>query len=157
MLLICYSVSIRPTIAVIGDCSLQESQLKMLENAPKVISGLEADLLKIESKIGNVETKEDDFQKILLQEIGKYCESDGTVLLEFPEKVSFTNEDYNIETYTLVIGGKFLDLLRLVYLVEQKYRFGKVVSLTFERKENLISGTISLKARIIIQHIYKKV
>lgn len=155
MLLICYSVSIRPTIEVISDCSIQESQLSMLKNAPKVINELRKDLSEIESKIGNVETNDANFQKILLQLIGKYCESDDVVLLEFPEKVSFINDDYKIETYTLVIGGTFHDLLKFVYKLEQQYKLGKLVSLTFERKENPVTKKQNLKAKIIIQHISK--
>jgi len=130
-----------------------EQQLSMAENAPEKIAGIKNRIAEIETRIGSNQSMEVDFQDLLLEKVSGYCKLNNLVLKEFPQTHSFSQQDYLIETNTIVVEGGFIKLLKLVYSLENDFEIGKVVSVKFSTKEDFRSKQLCLSAIIYYQNI----
>jgi len=153
LLLISWQASIKKTLVLKSECSDMEQQLSMAENAPEKIAGIKNRIAEIETRIGSNQSMEVDFQDLLLEKVSGYCKLNNLVLKEFPQTHSFSQQDYLIETNTIVVEGGFIKLLKLVYSLENDFEIGKVVSVKFTTKEDFRSKQLCLSAIIYYQNI----
>jgi len=130
-----------------------EQQLTLAENAPQKIAEIKNRISEIETRIGSNQSKEVDFQDMLLEKVSSYCKTNGLVLKEFPQTHCFSQQDYLIETNTIIVEGDFIKLLKLVYGLENDFEIGKVVSVKFLTNEDFRSKRLYLSAVIYYQNI----
>lgn len=153
-LVLAYMLSIRKTIAVYREASLLESQSELAANAPTKAVELEKRLAEIDNLLG-MQPRAGNVQQALLGVITGYCKEHNTVLREFPKTVYNEEKDFMVETNVFTVEGNFFELLKLVYLLEQENRIGKISSARFFVKKDLKTHTTGLNATIYLQNIKK--
>lgn len=146
-------MSIRKTFGLKSQCNDFEEQLISASDAPNKITQLENKLNSINKTIGTNITSDLDFQELLLEKVSNYCNDNKLILKELPQTHIYKNRDYNIETNMVVVEGSFIKLLKLVYMLEQEFKLGKVISVKFESEKDLITKKIRLSASIYFQNI----
>lgn len=153
---IIYNLSIKKTIILKKECKSFEEKLALVEYAPQKIALLEKELSKIEGIIGKSDTTCIDFQQILLEKTSNYCQENNIILKEFPKQIINEQQDYIIETNIVVLEGGFITLLKFLYLLEQKYNIGKVVSAGYNAFKDIKTKKYKLNLTIYVQNIKKK-
>ena len=84
-------------------------------------------------------------QDFLIETLTHYCHNNGILLQELPAMTSHQEGDFLVGTYKVVLEGNYKNLLKLVYLLEQKNKIGRVSSVSFiykfdnKRKKNVLS------------------
>ncbi len=131
-----------------------ENRVKEADNAPARFSALRSKLSAINHVI---ETRQTDsvqgVHDFLLATLSRYCKENNTVLKSFPETSVYRQGDFEIETNSFTVQGDFISLLKLVYLLEQKERTGKVSSVVFQSgKDNDLQRTV-LTATVYLQTV----
>ena len=129
------------------------SQLSALQNASTHITQLEKEIGKANQLLGNSAVEYENFQQELLSVVSEFCKSNKLVLRDFAEPLSEQKEEFTVETNKFEVSGKFQNLVKLVYLFDQKNRIGKVANVKFVRKKDVVNRTEYLSALIYIQNI----
>lgn len=131
-----------------------ESQAAHAASAPLKAAELERQLADMESML-SVQSKEEDIQQRLLGIVSAYCQSNGTVLREFPQTMHSEEKEFRVETNVFTVEGTFTELLKLVYRLEQEEKLGKVSSVKYFMKKDPKTKTAALNAVIYLQNIKK--
>ena len=133
-----------------------ELKLDMIGEAPKKIKELKSEIARIDELVSTNDTSSSDFRQLLLERTGDYCGSNNITLKEFPASIYTVQNDYLIETNTIVLNGAFSNMLKYTYMLEQKCKIGKVVSADFSAKFDLALKKTILTEKIYVQNIKKK-
>lgn len=153
-LFVAYSLSIKNTFELADQCEAYETQLDFVKDAPVKIAQLQKELDSKEQLLGR-NLSETEFQEQLLQKISSHCSKNDLVIRELPQVHTYRQHEYEIETYTTVIEGSYVRLLKLLYAMEQEYRIGKVVSAKFISKKDFKTNRLRLTLSMYIQNIKK--
>ena len=130
-------------------------QLNAIQNASTHIKQLEQEIKKADKLLGSSSAEFSSFQQELLSIVSRYCKKNKLVLRDFPEPRIEKKETFSIETNVFEVSGKFKNLVQLVYLFEQRQKIGKVASVAFHKKKDIINRSEYLSALIYIQNIRK--
>lgn len=127
-----------------------------MESAPQRIVTLKTRLATLNKKIGNNIKSSIDYQEMLLEYVSNYCKENDLLLNKMEDTHSYINGDYVIQTNIFTVEGRFLKLLKLVYNLEQNNQSGKIISLDFYSKEDLIQKRKRLYVTVYFQNIKPK-
>ena len=152
---IAYYLALGKTVSLYRDCSSMKEQLTSLADAPGRSAALRKELADMDQKLGGRQLSDTNTQQVLLNVITNYCQSNKTILREFPKAISKRENDYMVETNFFTVEGNFVKLLNLVYLLEQKERIGRLASVLFQAKEDVRTKILSLTATIYVQNVKK--
>lgn len=156
LLLIIYSMGIRKTMDAKQEYELTKTKLELGKNAPLNTALLENKLKELDARLGDVDVKEEYSTESLLTLVTHFCKQHHVVLKDFPPKNTAKQGELTIITNQLLLAGKFTDLLRLVYLLEQKANIGKVTSVRYQLKKDIRTREMQLTAMIYVQNIKKQ-
>ena len=153
--LISYFGAIKNTVSLINSCSELEDKLIQIKDAPKELALIERQLKEFEILFGKVDTNQINYQPYLLETISNYCNSNDLILKEFPKPLIYAEQDFIIETNKIILEGEFIELLKLIYLIEQTKKLGNISNLhfqTFTRTIDNVKQTY-LSSTFYLQHI----
>ena len=152
-IILAYLLAITPTVKLHHQLKDIKGKLSQLESAPDSIASLERRLEEINHKIGESYSQGPEFQKNLLGEISTHCQKFSLVLSEFPQVHTFRRQDYEFITEYAKIEGKYLSLLKLLYMIETTGSFGRLVSVNFQSVEDLRTKETKLTMAIYVQTV----
>lgn len=156
VLFLLYTISIKRTV---NNYFIHSDNLKQLEEAtlaPTLVSQLKEELATINSKLGTQRKGEGNNSDRLIELVTNYCNENNAVLMEFPQMESAIKDDLVVETNKFTLSGNFQNLLKLVYLLEQEYKLGKVASVNYKMVKNYKARENILTATVYVQNIKKK-
>lgn len=156
LLIISYLLAVKKTVLLFRECSSMQEKLESINEAPGNIQIIKNEILQIDGIISAGDSSGADFRQLLLEKAGDFCLTNNITLKEFPASVHEIKNDYSLETNTVVLEGSFVSLLKFTYLLEQKYKIGKVASVDFSTKYDLIAKKNKLTEKIYVQNIKKK-
>ena len=90
---------------------------------------------------------------VLLSSLSRYCKENNTTLKRFSEPTFNNQGEFEIQTNSFTAQGSFSNLLRLIYLLEQKQRVGKISSVSFETSKDINTQKTLLTANVYLQTI----
>lgn len=151
VLFICYKLAVANTLALKTEYSQLTKEQKLFENTPKQIALLKRkeqyyDSLLTVYKIGGT-----SLQNNLLNAITTFSNENDLKVVDFLEPHTFTDQSLTVNTYSFTVEGHFNSILQLIYTLEQRTKYGEVVSVTYEKKKNYRTGTSYLQAKIVLQ------
>lgn len=131
-----------------------EEKIGLIDEAPLKISLLKSQLESINGIIDNRDTTEDsEIREALLGKVGAYCNKNYTSLTELSNPIYSQFKDFQIETNIFTIEGSFKKLLSFAYLLEQKHRIGKLISIDFYSEEDYRTKEKKLYMTLYIQNL----
>lgn len=154
--LIAWKLAIKRTIALKNQCGTLSEKLISAERAPKEIAHYKTNLELIENKIGENVTEIINPNELLLEKVSKYCQNKNIRFYELPKSHIINETEFVIETNKVVIEGRFIKLLKLLYQIETERKYGKIISADFESEKDLRTGNTHLYLTIYLQNIRKK-
>ncbi|MDB5274739.1 MAG: hypothetical protein JWO58_3106 [Chitinophagaceae bacterium] len=92
-------------------------------------------------------------QEYLLETISTYCHQHQLLIKDIPPVTEYREDDFEVGTHRMVIEGSFIPLLKLVYLLEQKNKSGRVSSVCFSSKYDTKRKKEVLSLILYIQNI----
>ncbi len=152
---IIYEAALKKTINTYKECNNLELQIQVANDAPMKMSELKRKNERLDVLLGTGGMY-GDIQQSIMGVVTGYCNQNELTLEEFPTPASEKNNGITIETNVFTIEGGFNKLLDLVYLFEQKYKLGKIVSVIYKLKKENSSHASKLNAIIYLQNIKKQ-
>jgi len=150
-----YEAALKKTIVAYNDYKNLELQIQAAHDEPKRMEQLQIKNAKMDMLLGN-EGKYSDIQQSILGIVTAYCNQNNLVLEEFPTPTIENNKGITIQTNIITIEGGFNKLLNLIYLFEQKYKIGKVVSVAYKLTKENSASIPKLNVIIYLQNINKQ-
>jgi len=153
LLFIGYHLAVKKTFHLKSECSQIEKDMAELKDAPGQILNLKKKLGSLDNSVHIAFNKKQTIQDYLLEQIADYCSKNNILIKEYPKPHVYSKDDYTIETNHITLAGPYINLLKLLYHIEQKYRLGKVSSARFYTEINDKTKVNELILELYIQNI----
>ena len=155
VLIMVYSLAIKRTFAIYELSEASEEKIEQAKDAPLMIMKLKKELQEMDQRIGKNKNQINNEQQ-LLELVTGYCQSNHSILREFPKGTLAEKGNLLIETNHFTVQGSFSMLLKLVYELEQKEALGKVASVRYQLKKDIQTKELALTVSVYIQNVKKK-
>ena len=151
-----YQTVISKTIALYIQSKQLDQKITEASTAPIELSKLRKQLSELDMVVQNRQADTAQMvHDILLNFIGNYCKEKKLLLKSFPETFSNPNGQFEIQTHVFSVQGGFIDCLKMVYLLEQKVKVGKVSSLNFQLVKDIETKKQVLTTTVYLQNVKK--
>jgi hypothetical protein len=94
-----------------------------------------------------------DTSRTLLSTIAKLCDQNNATLREYKPASVNEGDSLRLLTRSVVLEGKFIDCLKVVYKLETEERVGRIASVFFKSNANPTETMTWLNCTIYIQNI----
>ena len=149
-----YNMALSETIEIAMKNSDFREQIAKSQDAPEQIKILTKKIKRIEQLVGtNKDYATIDIHQELLESVTGYVQKNGLVLKDFPQPYINTANGYVTKTAQLTVEGGFINLLKLIYFLENNYNVGKVVAVDFKTSKELRTRKRKLNTTIYIQNV----
>ena len=92
-------------------------------------------------------------QSNLLEIVNNFSIDNGLTIISFDKTHRFQDNNTLLNTYGFKVRGSYKSILKLIYALEQHYKFGKTTSVFFEKKKNYRTYRSYLECQIYLQKI----
>ncbi|WP_298341110.1 hypothetical protein [uncultured Algibacter sp.] len=150
-LFLCYKLAISKTLSLKKEFNNLALQETLFENAPKQVSLLKQKEEYYNKVLDKYQLNGSSVQNNLLKTINRYSDSTNLKVVNFLEPHIIIKNDLKINTYQFTLEGDFNAILKLIYKLEQKTKFGEIINLHFEKKKNFRSGKSYLQASVLLK------
>ena len=150
-LFIVYQLAISKSWDLYSQNSLLEEKLTTAKESYKSKEELEKKEAMLEGHIASFFVDSLSHQEYLLETISTYSRQHNILIKEIPARTEYLEGDFEVGTHRIVLEGDFISLLKMVYLLEQKSKMGRVSSVLFslkfdtKRKKEVLSLTLYIQ------------
>jgi len=149
-LLLIYWLAIRETVKIKNDCSELIKQTKTAEDAPQQMRLIKTRLDELNNVMGSDTVKSD--ADPLLKFVSR-LNSNNSNLVDFQPLHVFEHQNYQVETRIAVFEGTYVNLVKFLFDLEQKFLAGKVVSVKFQTETNFKTERKRLLMTLYVQSV----
>ncbi|EDP94150.1 hypothetical protein U8527_11245 [Kordia algicida OT-1] len=151
VLFMCYKFAFAKTFELKAEHDALIKEQQIFKNTPKQLALLKKkkqyyDSLLTKYKIGGT-----SLQNNLLNKVTRFSKGNNLKVVDFSAPHVYTEKSLIINTYSFTVEGHFNNILQLIYTLEQRTKYGEIVSVSYEKKKNYRKGTSYLQATIILQ------
>lgn len=126
-------------------------QQKLSQNMPHKLAVLKGKKMYFDSILKKYHLRGGTIQNNLLKTITTFSQKYQLKLVNFLEPHSYQREKLTVKTYRFVLEGSFSNILKLIYHLEQVTKYGEIINLHFEKKENFRTNIDYLQAHVLLQ------
>jgi len=154
LLWISYIFSFSKSFEVLNKYKALSKEKEMLKSIPNQIIKLKKENVYLDSLLAkNKLSSESSFQNNLLQHISSYGKENNLKIVSFNSPHVFSKNESTMKTFSFSVKGNYTSIIKLIYNLEQKNKFGKIISVDFERKKNYRLNRNYLVCEILLQRI----
>ncbi len=153
LLYLVYKLAVSKTVKVYNDFAYLKSQVILSKNIDTKLDDLSKQLNAVEGIFKSSITSGNNSQEKILETVTNYCKQKPVLLKEFPKSMMKETNGYLVELNYFTVEGDYINLLNLVYTMEQQIKVGKVASVKFNLKENQQTKQHELTATIYVQNL----
>jgi hypothetical protein len=133
-LLFAYNFVIRKTVDLYFVNQSLHTKITDGLNAPERKRDLENRLDQFNNSLNKYLTDSISKRENILSIVSEFCHKNQLILKEFPEPILHYDKDFEIETNIVIAEGGYINLLKLVYELEQNQSIARPTSVNFEKK-----------------------
>ena len=133
---------------------ISQKEQKLFSNVSQKLLSLQQQNVYYDSILKSKKiSTESSFQNNLLQTITSFADTTNTKVVAFKDPHKFKVNETLINTFSFTLNGNFSKIVQLIYILEQQYKLGKIVSVNFEKKKNYKRNNTFLECTILLQQI----
>jgi len=122
------------------------------EDIPQQTALLKKQVLELNTKYFNEGIRSDDNHEVILEKAGNLSSTNNTSVYEYPARHLYRKMNIQIETHTVVLTGRFPDLLKVLYQLEVHKKVGRLVSVEYYAETDRKTRRRNVFSRIYIQN-----
>ncbi|MEW7280941.1 hypothetical protein ABW636_20300 [Aquimarina sp. 2201CG1-2-11] len=155
LLYIAYLFGFSKTFTLSSEVQKLEEEKKKYLSAPIQLATLTKKEQQLNTILAKNNVEGSSLQHNLLKTLHTLSDSLSFKIINFEEPHSFVNETSkeSTTTYDFVIQGDYKALITVIYTLEQKYSFGNLAKVHFEKKKNFRTRATYLQCRILLQRL----
>lgn len=154
LLWIAHQLSFSKTLELKQQHTVLKEDAYLFENSSQKLRSLQRENQYYDSILKSKRISTDkSFQNNLLSTINTYVDSTNIKVVSFENPHVFQQEEAEILTYSFTLQGNFNQITQLIYLLEQQFKLGKVISVNYLKKRNFRRRSDYLECTILLQRI----
>lgn len=150
-LIACYQFAISKTIVLKREYDNLKQQKTVFQNLPEQMAMLKQKKHYYDSILSKYHLDESSVQNNLLKTINTFAGKNDLKVVGFLEPHLYQKNELTLKTYQFTLEGNFNPILKLIYQLEQKTKYGEIINLHFEKKENYRTGNEYLQAKVLLR------
>ena len=150
ILILSYQLAIINTLNLKKEYNELKKEEVLFKNTPQQLSLLKQKQKYYDSLLTKYQIQGGSIQNNLLKTINSFSNNKLKVV-SFLEPHKSKNNDLTIKTYQFTIEGDYNSILELIHHLEQKTKFGEILNLHFEKKQNFKTGKHYLQASMLLK------
>lgn len=147
----CYQFAIAKSFTLKNEYDELKQEAIISQDLPHRFKLLNRRKSYYDSILTKYQLNESSVQHNLLETINAFAEKNNLQLVDFKEPHSYRQNDLLLKTYRFTLEGDYNAILQLIYNLEQKRKFGEIINLHFEKKENYRTGEFYLQASVLLR------
>ena len=152
-LVLVYYFGIQKTINQYMEYNKLQVNYEEAKEAPQQLAAIKREMDQLNKLTNTMESSGESGQPELLEVITDFSKVNDLVIKDFPQTIEKNVDNYIIEQNKIVVAGDFLEVLKLVYLLEQEKAMGQVVSADFKMTLDKATKKRYLQTSFYIQKI----
>ncbi|MEL4309117.1 hypothetical protein [Joostella sp. CR20] len=152
VLFICYQFSFSKTLSLYSAYTDLKKERVLFESIPKQHYMLVKQNRYLDSLLNEYQIGGTSLQNNLLKALNANKDSLGFKLVTFNKTHIFKQEQLTVNSHVFTLEGTFEVILKLLYNVEQRAKFGEILHVYFEKKKDFRSKKERLEVNVIIQN-----
>jgi alpha-N-acetylglucosamine transferase len=156
IIIVSYQFSFKKTIILYNEYNLMQEEKSRSQNLPQKITKLQNELDNISGTIESSNNGSNNKRNQIINRVSNYCDSNSIIISELTPSIIREENTFTIETNIIKIEGSFINLLKLLNVLEQEKSLGKVISVKFATYLNRKTRKKKLFSEIYIQNITNK-
>ncbi len=148
-----YWISISNTIDSWQTADRLETRLARADQAPRLIGQYRSRLRVLDKTLKAYEVDGLDNQEMILAFVSEFCQSHKLTLRNFPQVTVAQEKDFEVYSQLIEVEGRYTDLLKLVYELEQVHPMGRIASVQYRKFKDTKTRKQVLTATIHLQNI----
>ncbi|MBQ0735005.1 hypothetical protein [Aquimarina celericrescens] len=155
MLFIAYRFGYSKTFSLRSEVTKLETQKLAYQSAPAQLAALTNKEKQLDEILQKNNVEGSSLQNNILTTLNTLSNLSEFKIIAFEEPHIFTNEtsQKTATTYNFTIQGNYKSLIDVVYALEQKYSFGNLIHVDFEKKKNFRTRKSYLQCRVLLQRL----
>jgi hypothetical protein len=156
MLILCYQYGLKKTWISYNEYKENKIKTDQLSSYVANIPSIQNDEKIIDGILKNniADTLNSDRQTLAF--ITFFCKKNKLWLTDYQPIQVTENSNFNIATTQVTIGGSYINILKLLFEIENLQSYGRLCSVLFKSNEDLNSGKIILKCTFYLQNLIRK-
>lgn len=151
---ISYVFSFSKTLDLKKRLNTLKNEAALLENSTLKIQQLSKENQYYDSILKAKQISSDkSFQNNLLTTINSYTDTTNVKVVEFKNPHSFRKNGSTMLTYSFSLKGNFNQITQLIYILEQQFKLGKIISVNYTKKRDYRKRKNYLECTILLQRI----
>ncbi len=155
VLFIAYQYSFAKTFAISDQVSKLEQEKERYLAAPMQLAALTKKEKQLDEILTRNNVEGSSLQRNLLKTLNELSTTSKIKVIAFEEPHVYTNEttQESTTTYDFVLQGDYKSLIDVLYALEQKYSFGNLARVRFEKKKNYRTRATYLQCSVLLQRL----
>jgi hypothetical protein len=156
LILIAYNFAFSKTIALKKQVDTLEQKTKSLSNYALLAANLEKREKFADSILNKNNINSSSIQNNLLEFLNILSSDGNFTISDFNEPHTFSENGATITSYQFTLKGNYNEVLQVIYSLEQKYNFGRVVNVHFEKKRDYRKERDYLECSVIVESLFSE-
>ncbi len=155
VLFFAYRYGYSKTFAISKEVTKLEHQKHAYQTAPAQLAALADKEKQLDEILQKNNVEGSSLQNNILKTLHTLSSEYGFVIVAFEKPHVFTQESSQktTTTYNFTMQGDYKSLINVVYALEQKYSFGNVIMVDFEKKKNFRTRKNYLECNVLLQRL----
>ncbi len=155
MFFIAYRFGYSKTFSLRSEVTKLETQKLAYQSAPAQLAALTNKEKQLDEILQKNNVEGSSLQNNILTTLNTLSNLSEFKIIAFEEPHIFTDEasQKTATTYNFTIQGNYKSLINVVYALEQKYSFGNLIHVDFEKKKNFRTRKSYLQCRVLLQRL----
>ena len=154
ILVICYKLAIARTLDYRANYKNLQKEAILFENTPKQLSVLRQKETYLDSILKTYRLGDTSIQNSLLTTINTMADTTGVKVVSFNEPHLVQQGELSVKTYGFTLEGNYVDIVNIIYELEQKHRFGEIINLHFDKLKDYRRNKDYLQATVLLKSLY---
>lgn len=152
-LILSYKFAISPTLRLRTEYIDLKKEDQLYKNSPKQISVLMSQQKEFDSLLSKMNLGSISMENNLLRILNLQADSQNIKVMDFNDPHVLEGNGRAINTFDFTLEGDFTDLLKSIYVVEQKNSLGEIAHLHFKKQKNYRTKKNFLTSRVFVQQV----
>ncbi|HHC80299.1 MAG TPA: hypothetical protein ENK46_10490 [Flavobacteriia bacterium] len=147
-----YQFSFSKTVALKKQYAKLKKEKELFTNISQKLEKLRVQNVYYDSILKSKKiSTESSSQNNLLSTITSFADTTNIKISAFNNPHVFKKDNAVFTTFSFTVKGSFSKITRLIYQLEQNYKLGKVISVSFKKKKDFRRNTVFLECTIWLQ------
>ncbi len=143
-----YSFSIRRTVSVYQVYQKNKQNIEKAASAPSDIARYEKEWTLLQQTRQRAYNRE-----YLLDQLTSFCRAHELLIKSFPQALQQEKNQISIYTNHIELEGKYKDIVKLIFMIEQEQHLASVSSVKFYTLKDRIDKQTYLRAKLVLRNL----